>query len=62
LKELLARLINDRNFFTGLNPAVLESLWRGSPLIEQVERSQPWVWDFGPRYYACWALSGVRRG
>jgi hypothetical protein len=65
LKELLTRTINERNFFTGLNPAVLESLWRHSPqlapLVEQVEPSHPWLWDFGPRFYACWALSGVRR-
>jgi hypothetical protein len=65
LADLLRQLINNRNFFTGLNPVVLESLWRHSPVlaphIEQVELSSPWLWDFGPRVYACCALSGIRR-
>jgi hypothetical protein len=64
LPELLRRLISNRNFFTGLNPAVLHSLWVQSPiltpLVEQVELSWPWLWDFGPRVYACCALTGVR--
>ncbi len=65
LSDLLRRLITSGNFFTGQNPAIIESLWRQSPelapLVEQVEFSGPWLWDFGPRVYACYALSGVRR-
>jgi len=66
LSDVLRRLIANRNFFTGLNPAVLEALWHESPqvapLVEHVQLSKPWLWDFGPRVYACCALSGIRRG
>ena len=65
LIDLLRLSINAGNFFTGLNPAVLESLWRQSPelapLTETVLHHRPWLWDFGPRVYACSALTGVRR-
>lgn len=65
LQGLLIQLINARNFFTGLNPVVLAAICRESPdlapLVEQVELSPPWLWNFGPWVYACCALSGVRR-
>ena len=64
LPGFLIQCINARNFFTGLNPAVLESMWRSrpelAPLVEQVEQSRPWLWNFGPRIYACCTLSGTR--
>lgn len=65
LTDVLHQLIAGRNFFTGLNPVVLKCLWQESPelapLVEQVQLSSPWLWNFGPRVYACYALSGIRR-
>ena len=65
LTSVLHRLIANRNFFTGLNPVVLKFLWHESPelapLVDQVQLSSPWLWNFGPRVYACYALSGIRR-
>jgi hypothetical protein len=65
LPALLQRLVNDRNFFTGLNPAVLESLWQRepslAPYVERVRLTAPWLWNFGPRVYACCAICGLRR-
>lgn len=56
LPPLLANMINRRNFFHGMNPAVLADLLRNdpviSPLVGSVEFAPPWVWDFGVRHYA----------
>ncbi|MFO0869549.1 MAG: hypothetical protein U0935_11510 [Pirellulales bacterium] len=65
LPALLRQLIAERNFFTGLNPAVLEQLLRTAPTIggrlDQVLALPPWLWDLGPRVYAVVAWSFARR-
>lgn len=56
LRSALAQQINMRNFYTGLNPAILESLAGREPAIGQlcngIAAHPPWRWDFGPRTYA----------
>jgi hypothetical protein len=64
LPETAAQLIDQRNFFTGMNPFVIRSLFESdpqlAPALESVEMTQPWLWDFGPRVYLVCALI-VRR-
>lgn len=59
LPRLLRELIEQRNFFTGLNPAVIHSLLTTDPLlvphVEQVAIHAPWIWDMGSRVYAVYA-------
>jgi len=63
LPGLLKRLIAARNFFSGLNPFVLEALLHQSPdfsaRVTSIQLSRPWRWDLGPRVYACCALSAT---
>jgi hypothetical protein len=65
ISHLVAQAIAARNFFSGLNPAVvLDYLARGSPLssqVEQIEPISPWRWDLGSRVYAVYALRFRRR-
>ncbi len=60
LPGLLSLLIEQRNFFHGMNPAVLADLLKNdpgvAPLFEWIEYLQPWIWDFGVRKYAVIAL------
>jgi hypothetical protein len=60
LPAMLHQLVEDGNFFTGLNPAVIHSLLTSDPLLSpQVTStavSQPWLWDFGVRVYAVYAV------
>ncbi|MFM7845569.1 MAG: hypothetical protein ACKPEY_15220 [Planctomycetota bacterium] len=55
LPELVQQLIAQRNFFTGLNPAVLARFWSSDAVtglqVEQVRVTQPWLWNPGPRVY-----------
>lgn len=66
LFDVVAQLIADRNFFHGVNPAVLLSLFRSDPLLARevagVEASRPWRWNLGPRVYAVCALTARRYG
>ena len=59
LPQLLKGLIDQGNFFTGLNPAVSHSLLTtDAQLARQVTDvtiSQPWLWDFSQRVYAVYA-------
>jgi len=63
LPGLAAKLIESRNFFTGVNPAVLHALVQADPVlaprVRRLEMSRPWLWDFGPRTYAVCALSAT---
>jgi hypothetical protein len=65
LPGLLAGLIQQRNFFHGVNPAVLGSFFRTDPVVaEQVtdlEGVPPWLWDFGPRVYLVCAVTFRKR-
>jgi hypothetical protein len=60
LEGLLGELVRQKNFFTGLNPSVVVSTFRQDPALaaacERVEALPPWLWDFGARVYAVWAL------
>jgi hypothetical protein len=62
LPALLGPLIAQRNFFHGVNPAVVSALLRTDPVLApQVagwEGVRPWLWDFGPRVYlvCAWVL------
>ncbi len=65
LPEFTARLINDRNFFTGLNPFVLHALFDTDPWLsahmEQAHLSKPWRWTFPTRTYVVCAIRAVKR-
>ncbi len=60
LPRVSAQLIQSRNFFTGVNPGVLHALFKTDavigPQLEHLEMSPPWLWDFGPRTYAVYAI------
>jgi hypothetical protein len=55
LIDLVRELIEQSNFFTGLNPGILEKLFRGdpdfAPRVSDVSTVRPWLWDLGPRTY-----------
>jgi hypothetical protein len=65
LPEFTARLINERNFFTGLNPFVLQAMFQQDPWLrthmDQVRLSKPWRWSFPTRTYVVCAIRAVRR-
>jgi hypothetical protein len=65
LAGYVATCIAQRNFFTGLNPAVVLDLLQRDPWfasrVERLEPINPWKWDFGPRCYAVYALRFCRR-
>jgi len=64
LPVLAAKLINSRNFFTGINPAVLHALFKTDavvgPQVSHLEMASPWLWDFGPRTYAVYAITSQK--
>ena len=66
LPELAGRLIGDHNFFTGLNPFVLQLLLSKDPHLsadlEHVHLFRPWLWSFPTRVYAVAAIQAVRCG
>ncbi|MEZ6060580.1 MAG: hypothetical protein R3C19_09480 [Planctomycetaceae bacterium] len=60
LGPLIRELVNDRNFFTGVNPAVvlselnmLERLPHGADTAQVFD---PWQWQMGPRVFAVYAI------
>jgi hypothetical protein len=65
LYGVLVRLINQRNFFHGVNPAALLGALRNDPAlaprVEAVQSLRPWLWNLGPRTYAVWAATFRRR-
>ena len=60
LPALVAQLIHQQNFFTGLNPAVLLQLLATEPRLKEkvreIEAIYPWRWKLGPRTYAVYAI------
>lgn len=60
LAQLAQHWIEQRNFFTGVNPFVLQSLLRSDPAlapsVQQVQLLRPWRWQFVSRTYAVCAL------
>jgi hypothetical protein len=65
LPAVLTRLLNARNHFTGLSPAVVIDALRTRPgLSEQIatiEPLAPWLWDFGARQYAVYGVCWTRK-
>jgi hypothetical protein len=55
LAPLARELLEGRNFFHGVNPAVLASLWSTDPVLAaatcNLKVLDPWRWDFGVRVY-----------
>jgi len=64
LFDKAVELISRRNFFTGVNPFVIRQLFESdpalAPLVDRVQMTVPWLWDFGPRVYLVCAML-VRR-
>ncbi|MDX1948228.1 MAG: hypothetical protein SFU86_22750 [Pirellulaceae bacterium] len=62
---LTGQLISDRNFFTGLNPAVLIQLLASNAILpgelRQIEPISPWRWNLGLRTYLVYAIRFRRR-
>jgi hypothetical protein len=60
LPELARTCVQQGNFFTGLNPAVVHALLTTdpdlSPDITDVVMVSPWTWDLGPRVYLVYAV------
>ncbi len=67
VKELMARLIEERNFFSGANPfALLTDLRDGPGLRDKVDRVamiEPWIWRFSAdRSFLVYGIALRRRG
>jgi hypothetical protein len=62
LPVLLIRLMQERNFFHGVNPALVTSVLRTDPVlnrqVSEMKCANPWLWNLGPRVYAvcAWKL------
>lgn len=65
LPHVLAKMIQQHNFFTALNPFCLAALFVEDPqLARDVESAgcqRPWLWNFGPRHYAVTSIPFRRR-
>jgi hypothetical protein len=65
LTTLMQRLIEERNFVTGANPAAIEHVCRTDPQLARrlvpTAFEKPWVWDLGTRAYLVYALVFHRR-
>ena len=61
----ISRAINEQNFFTGTNPAVLKSLIQShpkiAPLVTRVRLSRPWRWQLLNKVHAVYAIEVTRR-
>lgn len=64
LPLLLRRLIGERNFFHGMNPAVIGSLFSTDPVLKaqltDIAITAPWRWNLGQRTYAVCAFLAKR--
>jgi hypothetical protein len=66
LRDRMAMLIRQGNFFSGTNPFAIEAELCGDPSLaasaEKVELHDPWLWRIGPkRHYLAYAISFRRR-
>jgi hypothetical protein len=66
LMPLLTHCINQGNFFTGCNPAVLNQIYRQDPVLKsQVADlfvTRPWLWKFIYRSYAVVGIAALKNG
>jgi hypothetical protein len=64
LPETISRAINERNFFTGTNPAILQSLLHTqpeiAPQVSRVRLSTPWRWQLLNKVHAVYAIEVTR--
>ena len=64
LPQLVRDAIEQRNFFTGMNPAVITNILQTDPHISSqlsdLRITNPWMWDLGPRRYAVCAFTARR--
>lgn len=64
-EQALPQLAQTQNFFDGLNPYILEALFRTAPVlaprVADVKTFVPWPWEFGPRTYLVWAVRFTKR-
>ncbi len=64
LLPTISRAINERNFFTGTNPAVLQSLFHTqpeiAPQVARVRLSPPWRWQLLNKVHAVYAVEMTR--
>ena len=60
LPRALVQLLRARNFFHGLNPAIVERLFKIDPEVSQqitgLHPMGPWRWNFGSRIYLVYAI------
>jgi hypothetical protein len=65
LPSVLGRLIEQRNFFHGVNPAAIHHVFRADEFLRvrvvELQSRSPWLWDLGARVYAVWAMTFHRR-
>ena len=65
LSPLLSQLVQQGNFFHGVNPAVIVNLLCQDPTLSQqvstLEPMAPWLWNLGARHYAVVALKLQKR-
>lgn len=64
LPMLVRQLVESRNFFHGVNPAVIAQILRTDSGLRQrpesLEITNPWRWNLGPRVYAVYAMCWQR--
>ena len=62
LEPLLIHAVNNRNFFTGMNPAVLQQKISAAnnPLVESSVSHGIWRWKMGPKCFAVTAMTARR--
>ncbi len=64
LPRLVRAAIENRNFFTGMNPAVITNILQTDPDISSqlsdLRITNPWLWDLGARRYAVCAFTAQR--
>ncbi|SIN71824.1 hypothetical protein SAMN05444166_0396 [Singulisphaera sp. GP187] len=60
LPELLNQIVRERNYFHGVNPEILWSLFEDDPflrvLVTERESLTPWRWKLHARLYLVWAI------
>jgi hypothetical protein len=66
LMPVLQRAVAQQNFFTGVNPAIIQRLFQEDPVLKagvaRLEVPLPWLWSFFTRTYAVVPFRITRRG
>jgi len=60
LPGALIHLLQARNFFHGVNPAIVTPLFKADPIlspqITELQVARPWRWTCGSRLYLVYAI------